>query len=64
MITTCSNNRLDDWITDMQASDLPHLHSFAAGLHRDRIAVHIGLTLHYSSGPVEGHVNRIKMIKR
>jgi transposase len=23
-----------------------------------------GLTLHYSSGPVEGTVNRIKMIKR
>jgi transposase len=64
MITTRTGNGLDDWITDVQASDLPHLHSFAAGLHRDRIAVRNGLTLRYSSGPVEGNVNRIKMIKR
>jgi transposase len=43
---------------------LPHLNSFAAGLPRDRTAVLNGLTAHYSSAPVEGTVNRIKMIKR
>ena len=30
----------------------------------DLAAVTAGLTLPWSSGPVEGHVNRIKMIKR
>jgi len=30
----------------------------------DWAAVTAGLTVSYSSGPVEGHVNRIKMIKR
>jgi transposase len=39
-------------------------HSFAAGLQRDLAAVTAGLTLGWNSGPVEGHVNRIKMIKR
>jgi transposase len=34
------------------------------GLRRDQDAVTAGLTLPYSSGPVEGHVNRIKTIKR
>jgi transposase len=33
-------------------------------LRRDQDAVTAGLTLHWSSGAVEGHVNRIKMIKR
>jgi transposase len=40
------------------------LRSFATGLCRDLDAVNAGLTLPYSSGPVEGTVNRIKMIKR
>jgi transposase len=38
--------------------------SLAAGLRRDWPAVTAGLTLPWSSGTVEGHVNRIKMIKR
>jgi transposase len=47
------------------ASDgAPALRSFAAGLDRDLDAVTAGLTLPYSSGPVEGTINRIKMIKR
>ena len=42
----------------------PALRSFATGLECDLDAVTAGLTLSYSSGPVEGTVNRIKMIKR
>lgn len=44
--------------------DLPKLHGFAAGLERDLAAVTAGLTLPWSSGVVEGHVNRIKLLKR
>jgi transposase len=44
--------------------DLPELHSFITGLRRDLDAARAGLTLPYSSGPVEGHVNRIEMLKR
>lgn len=47
-----------------RTDDLPCLHGFANGLERDLDAVTAGLTLPWSSGPVEGHVNRIKMIKR
>jgi hypothetical protein len=42
----------------------PELKSFARGLLADYDAVRAGLTLAYSSSPVEGHNNRIKMIKR
>lgn len=55
--------RLDAWMTAVLHEDLPELHSFLTGLRRDQDAVTAGLTLPYSSGP-EGHVNRIKMIKR
>ncbi|MFI1524235.1 ISL3 family transposase [Kitasatospora cineracea] len=55
---------LPSWISAVRADDLPHLHAFADGLQRDQDAVTAGLTLLWSSGPVEGHVNRIKMLKR
>jgi transposase len=47
-----------------EADDLPHLHSLATGLRRDLAAVTAGLTEQHNSGPVEGHVNRVKTIKR
>jgi transposase len=43
----------------VEADNLPHLHSLITGLRRDLTAVTAGLTLTYSSGPVEGNVNRI-----
>ncbi|MGP4030354.1 transposase [Actinomadura sp. 3N407] len=52
------------WMTTVAGDDLPELRSFVTGLRRDQDAVTAGLTLPYSSGPVEGHVNRIEMIKR
>jgi transposase len=57
-------DRLDGWIAAVEADDLPGLHSFATGVRRDYQAVVNGLTLPYSSGAVEGNVNRIKMLKR
>ncbi|MFC6370857.1 transposase [Nonomuraea thailandensis] len=55
---------LEAWMTAVMSDDLPELHSFVTGLRRDHDAVTAGLTLPYSSGPVEGHVNRTKMLKR
>jgi transposase len=55
---------LETWLANVDADDQPELHSFAAGIRRDLQAVTAGLTLPYSSGAVEGNVNRIKMIKR
>ncbi|MEU9060165.1 transposase [Streptomyces sp. NPDC048430] len=48
----------------VRQDDLPSLHTLAKGIDRDRDAVIAGLTLPWSSGVVEGHVNRIKMLKR
>jgi transposase len=64
MLTGRHGEHLDTWIAAVEADDQPDLHSFATGLRRDHAAVLNGLTLPHSSGAVEGHVNRIKMIKR
>jgi transposase len=55
---------LPQWIHRVQTDDLPGLQAFANSIQRDIAAVTAGLSQPYSSGPVEGHVNRIKMIKR
>jgi transposase len=55
---------LDAWIAEVKAGDSRELRAFAEGLERDRAAVVAGLTQEWSSGPVEGHVNRVKLIKR
>jgi transposase len=64
MTNRTGDQQLHRWLAAVQADDQPHLHSFAAGIRRDLDAVTAGLTLPYSSGPVEGNVNRIKMLKR
>jgi transposase len=64
ILTARRGERLDAWIAAVDADDQPDLHSFTTGLKRDHEAVLNGLTLPYSSGKVEGNVNRLKMIKR
>jgi len=56
--------RLEGWLQEVNQSALPELQQFAAGIQRDKAAVQAGLSLSYSNGPVEGHINRLKLIKR
>ncbi|HEY0938405.1 MAG TPA: transposase, partial [Trebonia sp.] len=55
---------LDNWLAAAENSGLPPLESFARGIRKDHDAVRRGLTLPYSSGKVEGTVNKIKLLKR
>jgi transposase len=55
---------LEPWMTAALATSEPALRSFVTGLRADQDAVTNGLSLPWSSGAVEGHVNRIKMLKR
>jgi len=64
MLTERQGERLPDWLDAVRQDNLPSLRTLAAGIDRDRDAVIAGLTLPWNSGVVEGHVNRIKMLKR
>jgi transposase len=64
MTERSGRQNLKPWMAAVDADDLPHLHSFTRGIQRDQDAVTNGLSLPYSSGPVEGNVCRVKAIKR
>jgi transposase len=64
MLCSLRGQDLEAWMSAVDASDLPALRSFVLGLRRDQDGVTAGLTLPWSSGVVEGNVNRLKMFKR
>ncbi len=64
MIRERSGHQLDAWLCSAEASRLPEFKSFAKGIQQDKAAVLAGLTLPWSQGPLEGHVNRLKLLKR
>jgi transposase len=56
--------RLEAWLQQAATSSLAMFQRLAKSFQRDSAAVKAGLTLPWSSGPVEGHINRLKMLKR
>jgi transposase len=61
---TRSGEKLDAWLSKVMSSQIRELQSFVLGVERDKAAVLAGLTLVHSNGQVEGHVNKLKLIKR
>jgi transposase len=64
LIRKQSSGPLQDWLTRAESSPCPEIRHFAQGIRRDELAVNAAITLTWSNGPVEGHVNRLKLIKR
>ncbi|MEV4450609.1 ISL3 family transposase [Streptomyces mirabilis] len=55
---------LPEWIRQAEQDAPKPMQGFAGFLRQDLDAVTAGLTLSWSSGVVEGHVNRVKTLKR
>jgi transposase len=55
---------LDQWLEECEQSELIEFVRFARGLRRDYAAVRAALRYRWSQGPVEGQVNRLKLLKR
>src|SRR5215467_5615902 len=64
LVRTRQPERLDGWLARATASVGLALQRFAQGLRDDYAAVKAGVTVPWSHGPVEGHINRLKMLKR
>jgi transposase len=56
--------QLRPWLDAAKRSELSELKSLAQGMERDYAAIEAALRLPYSTGPVEGNINRLKLIKR
>jgi len=61
LVRTHSADALTPWLADAENSEL---RGFAAGLRQNEQAVRAALVLPWSSGQVEGQVNRLKLVKR
>lgn len=57
-------NALDQWLRDAKESKIPSFMSLANSLTADWAAVTAAFQLPWSNGMLEGHVNRVKLIKR
>jgi transposase len=55
---------LPTWIQQAKTSGINAIQHFAKGLEKDYEAVKAAATYIWSNGPVEGHINRLKTIKR
>jgi transposase len=64
LIRKRSTGTLSDWLARGETSSNPELRRFAEGIRRDESAVTAAVKESWSNGPVEGHVNRLKTIKR
>lgn len=64
MVRHREGNRLEKWLIQAKNSGLPELQSFVHGVEQDQAAVQVGLTSSLNNGQVEGHVTKIKLIKR
>lgn len=54
----------DRWRKDCANSGVADMATFAQGLQQDGAAVRAALTLPWSTGQVEGHITRLKLVKR
>jgi transposase len=53
-----------DWLRRVEQHGAPEMRSMAGSMRQDQAAVAAGLELPWSTGPVEGQINRLKMLKR
>ena len=64
ILTDRSLDRLESWLERCKQSGISELVGFARGIRRDYAAVQSAVRYDWSQGPVEGHVIRLKMLKR
>ncbi|MCL5962399.1 MAG: ISL3 family transposase [Chloroflexi bacterium] len=55
---------LENWLAKAKSSNLPTFVALANGIEDDRAAVNAAFSSTWSNGPTEGHINRLKLIKR
>jgi transposase len=64
MLRDRRGEELDQWLHTAFHAGIPELRAFVRKLRQDQQAVQAGLVLKWNNGMVEGHVNRLKVLKR
>ena len=64
ILKTQNKSQLSSWFTRVHESGSAELRCVAAGMEADAAAICEAISSRWSNGVVEGHVNRLKMLKR
>jgi len=64
MVRERRGHDLEAWMAEVTDNGIAELGRFARGLQEDLVAIKTGLTLEWSNGVTEGHVHRLKLVKR
>jgi transposase len=64
MVRERQGEALTGWMAEATDSGIAALARFARGLQDDLSAISAGLTLEWSNGVTEGHIHRLKLVKR
>jgi transposase len=64
MVRMRTGEKLDAWLLAVASSPLVDFRSFVKSVTEDKEAIFAGLTREESNGPTEGHITRLKLIKR
>jgi transposase len=64
LVRTRPPNGLNAWMADVDTHGCRELQRFVRGLRRDEDAVQAALREHWSNGITEGHIHRLKLLKR
>ena len=64
LVRNRSPEQLDSWLLQAMNSQLTAFQRFAQRLAKEYESLKAGVTLQWSTGPVEGHINRLKTVKR
>lgn len=64
ILKTQNKSQLSSWFTRVHESGSAELRRVAAGMEADAAAICEAISSRWSNGVVEGHINRLKMLKR
>ncbi|WP_348913143.1 transposase, partial [Escherichia coli] len=64
ILKTPNKSNLSSWFTRVHENGSAELRRVAAGMEADAAAICEATSSRWSNGVVEGHVNRLKMLKR
>ena len=64
MLRERRGDELHAWLETALQSEIPEWRAFVRKLRQEHAAVQADLTLNWNNGMVEGHINRLKFVKR
>jgi transposase len=64
MVREREAHAFEGWLHECEGSNIPEFVNLAHGMRKDYLAIQAALRSNWSNGQTEGHINRLKLLKR